>query len=84
MSDICPNCNNSRKGPRNAFGKQGPCLTCQPSASEGERVEHEMGKLKVYRLSYSYVDLSELNSCLLDDRFPEGATVEIICRLVKP
>lgn len=59
----------------------------QPSASEGERVEQILstGKVKSMRLPYlkpdAYVSINGWCPAL-DERFPEGATVEIIARLV--
>lgn len=85
MSERCAKWGNAMQG-RCAFDNmhEGPC-DFEPSASEGERVEQILdattvvaGKNGINR----YVGPHFLNLSLDDSRFPEGATVEIIARLV--
>lgn len=60
----------------------------QPSASDGERVEQRIGEAIVVNVGdiKEYSTDTELECVFdwrVDDRFPEGATVEIIARLVQ-
>lgn len=36
---VCPNCNGSKLGPRDAFGKQQPCLLCQSTPPRSQELQ---------------------------------------------